>query len=89
MSSDTTISEIQQFAEFVEHELDETRGRVVEEALLLFRRRQEEIARLRQELAPALARFHAGEREPLDMEAIIRAGRDRLAREGIVDKCPE
>jgi antitoxin ParD1/3/4 len=57
----------------------ESEEAVIVAGLRLLRERQRRIDELRDELRPALEELDRGEGKPLDIEAVIRRGRERSA----------
>ena len=84
MSGDTA-SELDAFQSFAHERLDAESYRVVESTLALYRERQRELERLREELRPALEQSERGESREIDFEQLMEEGRRRLAEEGITD----
>ena len=83
--SGETSSELDAFRSFAHERLDAESYRVVEDTLALYRQRQTELERLRQELRPALEQSARGESKEIDFEEFKAAARQRLAEKGITD----
>jgi hypothetical protein len=65
--------------------LDDQSYGVVADALNSYRRRQEQLQRLRGELAPALEQSRRGESKEIDFEEFLAEARRRAAEKGIPD----
>jgi hypothetical protein len=86
MSTDS-YREIETFYQFLGERIQEGSVNLSpEESVEAFRAYQRDLKRLRTEIQPALDRFDRGEpATAFDAEDVKRRGRERLAREGIVD----
>jgi hypothetical protein len=82
MSGDTA-SELDAFQSFAQERLDAESYRVVENTLALYRERQRQLERLREELRPALEQSERGESREIDFEQFKAVARQRLADKGI------
>ena len=81
-----TQTELEAFHKYVGELLKKGKRKMTaEESLADFREYQKELERLREELRPALERAARGEGKEIDVEDILRRGRERLAKEGITD----
>lgn len=76
---------------FIEDEVASGKYRSEEEvvcaALRLLREREARLQALRDEILPALEELDRGEGRPLDVEAILAWGRQRLAATGRANEC--
>ena len=81
-----TQTDLEAFHKFIGELLKKGKRKLpVEESLVAFREYQQELERLREEIRPALERATKGEGKELDLEDILRRGRERLAKEGVSD----
>ncbi|MCH7987606.1 MAG: hypothetical protein IID46_00490 [Planctomycetes bacterium] len=81
-----TQTDLEAFHKFIGELLKKGKRKLpVEESLVVFREYQQELERLREEIRPALERAAKGEGKEIDLEDILRRGRERLAKEGVSD----
>ena len=81
-----TQTDLEAFHKFVGELLKKGKRKLpVQESLVAFREYQQELERLREEIRPALERAAKGEGKEVDLEDILRRGRERLAKEGVSD----
>ena len=81
-----TQTDLEAFHKFVGELLKKGKRKLpLEESLVAFREYQQELERLRDEIRPALERAAKGEGKKVDLEDILRRGRERLAKEGVSD----
>ena len=85
MSTDT-LTELDEFQRFLERLRSSDDCRLsLDECVSEFRKYQEELARCREAVRPALESSLRGEGIPWDPEETIRRGRERLADKGITE----
>ena len=81
-----TQTDLEAFHKFIAELLKKGKRKLpVEESVVAFREYQQELERLREEIRPALERAAKGEGKEVDLEDILRRGRERLAKEGVSD----
>ena len=81
-----TQTDLEAFHKFIGELLKKGKRKLpVEESLVVFRKYQQELERLREEIRPALERSLRGESKPFDPEDILRRAKERLVEKGITD----
>jgi hypothetical protein len=86
MATEISQNDMQSFYEFLGRRLQDGAGGLTpEESVREFRAYQTELARFKQETQLALEQSARGESKPLDLDALMRRVRARLANDGIAD----
>jgi hypothetical protein len=79
-----TLTDLERFHRFVSKELAAGNRRMtVQECLVRFEEYQRDLAKLEEELRPAIEEFERGEGGPIDWDEFYREGEDRLKAKGI------
>ncbi len=81
----TTSGELPAFGEFVQLLTGQGKSMTAEEAVVAFRRYQEQLAQFKKETQPAVDAFDAGLGSELDIYQILEQAKQQLADEGIAD----
>lgn len=88
--SSGSVTELREFYAFLEHQLQASpEPMTVEESVPAFRAYQRDLQRFRQGCESALAESASGQSQPLDVDAIIDRGRERVRAQGAERVCSE